>query len=66
MRLARFCNNPACELLDVLLPPRQALRKGGREACPRCLEPLVVRPARPRPRLRKRPPAPHHLQETAE
>lgn len=74
MRLDRFCNNPACEECDVLLAPRQAFRKGGLEVCPACLEPLVVRPARPRVRLRKvrsgvrRPPqtSAHPVQESVE
>lgn len=74
MRLDRFCNNPACEGCDVLLASRQALRKGGQEVCPACLEPLVVRPVRPRLRLRKvpsglrRPPqtSAHPVQESVE
>lgn len=66
MRFDRFCNNPACEGCDVILSPRQALRKGGQEVCPKCLEPLVVRAARPPLRLSKSPPPSHHLQESAE
>lgn len=66
MKLDRFCNNPACEGCDVLLSPRQLLRKGGQEVCATCLEPLVIRSARPRPRLRKTRPPSHHLQESVE
>jgi predicted amidophosphoribosyltransferase len=66
VRLDRFCNNPACEGCDVILSPRQALKKGGQEVCPKCLEPLVVRAARPPLRLSKSPPPAHHLQESAE
>ena len=66
MKLDRFCNNPACEWCDVILSPHQALRKGGQEVCPKCLEPLVVRAARPRVRLRKSPPPSPQLQESVE
>lgn len=66
MKLDRFCNNPACERVDVLLTPRQVVRKGGREACPACLEPLVVRASRARVLLRRTPPPSHHLQERRE
>lgn len=57
MRLDRFCNNPACEACDLLLASHEVLRTGGQEVCAKCLEPLVVRAARPRIRLKKTPPA---------
>lgn len=66
MRLERFCNNPACDDCDVLLTLRDALKTGGQEMCPRCLEPLVVRAARPRIPLRKTPPVTARLHERAE
>lgn len=47
-KTARFCNNPACELCDVYIKPRDMLRKGGFVVCPRGLEPLVVRRLGPR------------------
>lgn len=46
--LVRFCNNPVCELCDVILRPQETLQKGGREVCSRCLEEVVIRQARPR------------------
>ncbi len=46
-KTVRFCNNPACELCDIHVKPREVLRKGRREVCPRCFEPLLVRRLRP-------------------
>ena len=43
-RMDRFCNNPTCELCDVILRPQDTLKKGGLEVCPHCLEEVVVRP----------------------
>ncbi|MBI2462234.1 MAG: hypothetical protein HYV61_12255 [Candidatus Rokubacteria bacterium] len=51
----RFCNNPVCELCDVILRPQEILQKGGRKVCPRCLEEVAVQETRRRgPRLRSR------------
>ena len=52
-RVDRFCNNPTCDLCDVILRPQDTLRKGGGEVCPRCLEEVVVRPHRPFPSVTK-------------
>jgi hypothetical protein len=53
----RFCNNPVCDRCDEHLSAREALRKAGREVCPACLEPLVVREPQPaRPLRPTRPP----------
>ncbi len=49
--LVRFCNNPLCERCDEHLMPREVPEKDGREVCPACHEPLVVREARRRPPL---------------
>ncbi len=46
-RMERFCNNPTCELCDVILRPQDTLKKGGVEVCPRCLEEVIVRPYQP-------------------
>ncbi len=46
-RIERFCNNPTCELCDVILRPQDTLKKGGVEVCPRCLEEVIVRPYQP-------------------
>lgn len=64
--VVRFCNNPSCELCDLILRPQETLQKGGLEVCPRCLEEVVIRETRPRGPLLIRPSAPRparlHLQ----
>ncbi len=54
----RFCNNPLCERCDEHLRSPEVLRKAGREVCPSCHEELVIREARPRPRLQPTRPGP--------
>lgn len=48
-----FCNNPGCELVDVIVRPGDLVVKARRRVCPRCLEPLVAKAPRSAPRLPK-------------
>ena len=53
----RFCNNPSCDLCDVIARPHEILNRAGEEICRQCFEPLTAN--RVRPRLPLLPAAPH-------
>lgn len=53
----RFCNNPSCDRCDVIVRPREIMKRAGEEICRQCFEPLVRNRVRPRPPLL--PAAPH-------
>lgn len=43
IKVERFCNNPSCDLCDVMIRKDQVLFHGGKELCPKCFEELIVR-----------------------
>lgn len=54
----RFCNNPTCDLCDMIVRPHEILKRAGQEICRQCFEPLTINRVRPRPPLL--PAAPRH------
>ena len=48
--LTRFCNNPTCDLCDVIVRPHEIVNRAGQEICRQCFEPLIIT------RVRRRPP----------